>query len=155
MPEQSDVVICEPLRTPVGRFGGALAGRRPAALAARVISEIVARTGIDPERIDEVILGHAYPTSEAPAIGRVAALDAGLPDTVTGTQVDRRCRGRRGPRGQRHAEKVRALGRRAGAHGRGDRLGRAGAEVGGGVGDGGEPQPGEGGAARDTSADAG
>ncbi|MGW7472448.1 acetyl-CoA C-acetyltransferase [Streptomyces cyaneofuscatus] len=44
-----------------------------------------------PDRVDEVILGHAYPSSEAPAIGRVAALDAGLPATVTGTQIDRRC----------------------------------------------------------------
>ncbi|NYV72885.1 acetyl-CoA C-acetyltransferase [Streptomyces sp. UH6] len=87
----ADVVVCEPLRTPIGRFGGALASQRPAALAALVVSEVVARSGVDPERIDEVILGHAYPTSEAPAIGRVAALDAGLPDTVTGVQVDRRC----------------------------------------------------------------
>ncbi|MFD7675577.1 acetyl-CoA C-acetyltransferase [Streptomyces anulatus] len=86
-----DVVICEPLRTPIGRFGGAFAQQTPAALAAHVIAEIVARTGIDPARVDEVILGHAYPTSEAPAIGRVAALDAGLPTTVTGSQTDRRC----------------------------------------------------------------
>ena len=91
MPDQTDVVICEPLRTPIGRFGGAFAQQTPAALAARVIAEVVARTGIDPDRVDEVILGHAYPSSEAPAIGRVAALDAGLPDTVTGSQIDRRC----------------------------------------------------------------
>ncbi|MFE5241690.1 MULTISPECIES: acetyl-CoA C-acetyltransferase [unclassified Streptomyces] len=91
MPDQTDVVICEPLRTPIGRFGGAFAQQTPAALAARVIAEVVARTGIDPDRVDEVILGHAYPSSEAPAIGRVAALDAGLPDTVTGVQTDRRC----------------------------------------------------------------
>ncbi|UQS24576.1 acetyl-CoA C-acetyltransferase [Amycolatopsis thermalba] len=86
-----DVVICEPLRTPIGRFGGALAGQTPAALAAHVLAAVVERTGVDPERVDEVILGHAYPTSEAPALGRVAALDAGLPDTVTGIQIDRRC----------------------------------------------------------------
>jgi acetyl-CoA C-acetyltransferase len=91
MPALPDVVITEPLRTPIGRFGGALAGQRPAGLAATVISEIVRRTGIDPGVVDEVVLGHAYPTSDAPAIGRVAALDAGLPDSVTGTQVDRRC----------------------------------------------------------------
>ncbi|WP_405666179.1 acetyl-CoA C-acetyltransferase [Streptomyces sp. NBC_01166] len=91
MPDQTDVVICEPLRTPIGRFGGAFAQQTPAALAARVIAEVVARTGIDPDRVDDVILGHAYPSSEAPAIGRVAALDAGLPDTVTGSQIDRRC----------------------------------------------------------------
>ncbi|MEU3191621.1 acetyl-CoA C-acetyltransferase [Streptomyces sp. NPDC006992] len=89
--DPAHIVICEPLRTPVGRFGGALASQRPAALAAHVISEVVNRTGIAPERIDEVILGHAYPTSDAPAIGRVAALDAGLPETVSGVQVDRRC----------------------------------------------------------------
>ncbi|MGW6203647.1 acetyl-CoA C-acetyltransferase [Streptomyces sp. NPDC055089] len=91
MPDPNDVVICEPLRTPIGRFGGAFAGQTPAALAARVIAEVVARTGIDPDRVDEVILGHAYPSSDAPAIGRVAALDAGLPQSVTGLQTDRRC----------------------------------------------------------------
>ncbi|MFF1925998.1 acetyl-CoA C-acetyltransferase [Streptomyces sp. NPDC058221] len=91
MPDQNDVVICEPLRTPIGRFGGAFAGQTAAALAARVIAEVVARSGIDPDRVDEVILGHAYPSSDAPAIGRVAALDAGLPESVTGAQTDRRC----------------------------------------------------------------
>lgn len=91
MPDPNDVVICEPLRTPIGRFGGVFAGQTPAALAARVIAEVVSRTGIDPDRVDEVILGHAYPSSDAPAIGRVAALDAGLPQSVTGLQTDRRC----------------------------------------------------------------
>ncbi|TXS07280.1 acetyl-CoA C-acyltransferase [Streptomyces sp. col6] len=91
MPDPLDVVICEPLRTPIGRFGGVFAGEKPAALAARVIAEVVARTGIDPDRVDEVILGHSYPSAEAPAIGRVAALDAGLPQSVTGLQTDRRC----------------------------------------------------------------
>ncbi|MFJ7131612.1 acetyl-CoA C-acetyltransferase [Streptomyces fungicidicus] len=87
----TDVVICAPLRTPIGRFGGALAGQRPAALAAHVVSAVVRESAVDPERIDEVVLGHAYPTADAPAIGRVAALDAGLPDRVTGVQIDRRC----------------------------------------------------------------
>ncbi len=91
MPDQNDVVICEPLRTPIGRFGGALTGQAPASLAALVIAEVVARTGIDPDRVDEVVLGSAYPSADAPAIGRVAALDAGLPQSVTGTQIDRRC----------------------------------------------------------------
>lgn len=88
MPE---AVICEPLRTPIGRFGGALASRTAAELAASVIRELVHRLEIEPGRIDDVILGHGYPSSEAPAIGRVAALDAGLPTTVPGLQVDRRC----------------------------------------------------------------
>lgn len=92
MPDHpADVVICEPLRTPIGRFGGSLSSQPPAALAAHVISEIVRRTKLDVNLIDEVILGHAYPSADAPAIGRVAALDAGLPDRVSGVQVDRRC----------------------------------------------------------------
>jgi acetyl-CoA C-acetyltransferase len=73
VPDRSDVVTCEPLHTPIGRFGGVLAQQTPAALAARVVAEAGARTGIDPSLVDEVIPGHAHPTSGAPAIGRVAA----------------------------------------------------------------------------------
>ncbi|MEV1066246.1 acetyl-CoA C-acetyltransferase [Streptomyces sp. NPDC050263] len=91
MSADSDIVVCQPLRTPIGRFGGVLAGQRPAQLAALVVAEVVRRSGIDAEHVDEVVLGHSYPSSDAPAIGRVAALDAGLPQTVTGLQVDRRC----------------------------------------------------------------
>ena len=87
----NDVVICEPLRTPVGRYGGAFVDVPATELAARVISELLSRTGVDPESIDDVILGQCYPNGEAPAIGRVAALDAGLPVTVPGSQLDRRC----------------------------------------------------------------
>ena len=86
-----DAVICEPLRTPVGRFGGVLEAVEVAALAATVVRAVVARTGLDPERIDDVILGQGYPNGEAPALGRVAALDAGLGIQVPGAQVDRRC----------------------------------------------------------------
>ncbi|GAA2775279.1 acetyl-CoA C-acetyltransferase [Saccharopolyspora taberi] len=86
-----DAVICEPLRTPIGRFGGALKSVPAAELAATVITALVERTGLPGSAIDEVILGHCYPNSDAPAIGRVAALDAGLPVEVGGTQIDRRC----------------------------------------------------------------
>ncbi|MEU8343687.1 acetyl-CoA C-acetyltransferase [Actinomadura meyerae] len=86
-----DAVICEPLRTPIGRFGGALKAVPPAELAATVIRALVERTGLPGDAIDEVILGNCYPTADAPAIGRVAALDAGLPISVGGSQVDRRC----------------------------------------------------------------
>lgn len=86
-----DIVVCSPLRTPVGRFGGAFAGIPVADLASAVLKAVLDRTGLDPDAVDDVILGHAYPTSEAPALGRVAALDAGLPSTVGGLQVDRRC----------------------------------------------------------------
>lgn len=86
-----DVVICEPLRTPIGRFGGVFKDVAPAELASTVIAALLARTGIDGATVDDVILGQAYPTAEAAPIARVAALDAGLPVTVGGLQVDRRC----------------------------------------------------------------
>ncbi|SER97029.1 acetyl-CoA C-acetyltransferase [Actinokineospora terrae] len=84
-------VICEPLRTPVGRFGGVLAEVGVASLAAAVVAELVRRTGIDPALVEDVVLGQCHPNGDAPALGRVAALDAGLPVSVPGTQVDRRC----------------------------------------------------------------
>ncbi|GLW90957.1 acetyl-CoA C-acetyltransferase [Actinokineospora globicatena] len=84
-------VICEPLRTPVGRFGGVHAEVPVSALAATVIRELVRRTGIDPAVVEDVVLGQCHPNGDAPALGRVAALDAGLPVSVPGTQVDRRC----------------------------------------------------------------
>jgi len=86
-----DVVICVPLRTPVGRFGGALRDVPAAELAATVVRAVVERSGVDTGEIDDVVLGNCYPSAEAPAIGRVAALDAGLPTTVPGLQIDRRC----------------------------------------------------------------
>ena len=86
-----EAVICEPLRTPVGRYGGVFKSVPAAELAAAVLSELVARTAVDPEAIDDVIFGQCYPNGEAPAIGRVAALDAGLPIRTPGLQVDRRC----------------------------------------------------------------
>ena len=91
MTELREVVICEPLRTPIGRFGGVFKDVAPAALAATVIAALMERSGLDGAVIDDVILGQAYPTAEAPPIARVAALDAGLPATVGGLQLDRRC----------------------------------------------------------------
>jgi len=86
-----DAVICEPLRTPVGGFGGSLRDVPVQELAATVIRALVERTGLPAGEVNDVILGHCYPTMDAPAIGRVAALDAGLPVTASGIQVDRRC----------------------------------------------------------------
>ncbi len=86
-----DAVICEPLRTPVGRFGGIFRDVPATKLAATVITELLLRTAVPPEEIDDVLLGQCYPNGEAPAIGRVAALDAGLPVEVPGLQLDRRC----------------------------------------------------------------
>ena len=86
-----EVVICEPVRTAVGRFGGVLKDVHAAELAATVIRALIERSHIDPGLVEDVILGQCYPNGEAPAIGRVAALDAGLSVEVPGTQVDRRC----------------------------------------------------------------
>jgi acetyl-CoA C-acetyltransferase len=86
-----DAVICEPVRTPVGGYGGVFRGVAATELAATVIRAVLERTGIAPGAVDDVILGQCYPNGEAPAIGRVAALDAGLPVEVPGWQLDRRC----------------------------------------------------------------
>jgi acetyl-CoA C-acetyltransferase len=91
MAELREVVICSPLRTPVGRMGGALAPVSARALAVTVLRALLDRTGIDPADVDEVIGAQGYPTMESPAFGRVAALDAGFPVTTTGYQLDRRC----------------------------------------------------------------
>jgi acetyl-CoA C-acetyltransferase len=85
--------IVRPLRTPIGRFLGALAPVRAETLAARIISAVVEKSGVDPARIDDVVLAQSYANSEAPCIGRWAALAAGLPIEVPGSQVDRRCGG--------------------------------------------------------------
>ena len=87
----TDVVVCEPVRTPIGRYGGSLKAVPAAELGAQALRGLLDRTRLDPALIDDVVLGHCYPTSEAPAIGRVVALDAGLPVTVPGLTIDRRC----------------------------------------------------------------
>ena len=86
-----EAVICEPLRTAVGGFGGMFRDVPVTQLAASVIAELVSRTSLPPEAIEDVILGQGYANGEAAALGRVAALDAGLPIRVPGLQVDRRC----------------------------------------------------------------
>ena len=87
----TDIVICNPLRTPVGRMGGALSALTAADLATRTLRALVDRTGLGEGDVDDVVLGHGYPSGEAPAIGRIAALDAGLGTGVPGLQIDRRC----------------------------------------------------------------
>lgn len=86
-----EVVVCEPVRTPIGRYGGMFKTVTAVDLGAQVLTGLLERTGLDPTEIDDVILGHCNGNSEAPAIGRVVALDAGLPVTVPGQHLDRRC----------------------------------------------------------------
>jgi acetyl-CoA C-acetyltransferase len=75
----------------VGNFGGALKDIPAEELASTVIKETLQRSGLDPAKVDDVILGHGYPSGENPAIGRLALLKAGLPIEVPGYQLDRRC----------------------------------------------------------------
>ena len=86
-----DVAIVSPVRTAVGSFGGTLRGVSAADLGSAVIKEALDRSGLDPAKVDDVILGHGYPSGENPAIGRLVGLKAGLPIEVPGYQLDRRC----------------------------------------------------------------
>jgi acetyl-CoA C-acetyltransferase len=86
-----EVAIVSPLRTAVGRFGGSLKDVSAAELGTTVIKAVLEKSGIDPNKIDDVILGHGYASGEEPAIGRLCALKAGLPIEVPGYQLDRRC----------------------------------------------------------------
>jgi acetyl-CoA C-acetyltransferase len=86
-----EAVICEPVRTPIGRYGGMFTSQSAVDLGVAALTGLLERTGLPPDAVQDVILGHCYPNSEAPAIGRVVGLDSGLPVTVPGMQVDRRC----------------------------------------------------------------
>jgi acetyl-CoA acyltransferase len=84
--------LVDGLRTPIGRYGGALATVRPDDLAAQVISSLLNRTALDPARIDDVILGCANQAGEDNRnVARMAVLLAGLPDSVPGTTINRLC----------------------------------------------------------------
>jgi acetyl-CoA C-acetyltransferase len=87
----TEAVICEPVRTPIGRYGGMFKELTAVELGVAALQGLLSRTGVPVEAIEDVILGHCYPSMEAPAIGRVVALDTGLPITVPGMQIDRRC----------------------------------------------------------------
>lgn len=88
----SEAFLLGGVRTPVGRYGGALSSVRPDDLAALAVREAVTRAGIDAELVDEVILGNANGAGEENRnVARMAALLAGLPDTVPGITVNRLC----------------------------------------------------------------
>jgi len=83
--------IVSPIRTPVGKFLGALSSIPAGELGAVIIKELVARTRINPEKIDDVIFAQGYGSGEAPCIARWSLLAADLPITIPGYQLDRRC----------------------------------------------------------------
>jgi acetyl-CoA C-acetyltransferase len=85
--------IVAPVRTPVAKFLGALQSVPVETLAATVVKEVMARTGIDAALVEDVVFAQSYANGETPCIGRWAALAAGLPIEVPGMQLDRRCGG--------------------------------------------------------------
>ncbi len=86
-----EAVICEPVRTPVGRQGGIFKDKTAVELGVAAVTGLLARTGVPFDAVEDVIFAQCYPTMEAPALGRVVALDAGLPIETPGIQIDRRC----------------------------------------------------------------
>ena len=85
--------IVAPMRTPVGTFGGALRDVPVEDLAATAIRAVLERTGLDPGLIEDVVFAQSYANAETPCLGRWAALQADLPVSVPGLQIDRRCGG--------------------------------------------------------------
>jgi acetyl-CoA C-acetyltransferase len=83
--------IVAPIRTAVGKYGGSLKSFSAGDLGAVIIKALMERTKIDPERIEDVVFSQGYGNGEAPCIGRWSALAAGLPESIPGVQLDRRC----------------------------------------------------------------
>ena len=91
-PDPRDALICGAVRTPVGRHGGALAGVRADDLLSHAISELVQRTGVPPDRIEDVVMGCTNQAGEDNRnVARMASLLAGLPVEVAGQTVNRLC----------------------------------------------------------------
>jgi len=86
-----DVVICEPVRSAVGRYGGVFKDIAAHDLGAAVLRGLLARTRLPLTAVDDVLFAQCYASMEAPALGRVVGLDAGLPIEIGGLQLDRRC----------------------------------------------------------------
>jgi acetyl-CoA acyltransferase len=87
-----DAVIVEAVRTPVGKRGGGLSGVHPADLSTHVLTALVARTGLDPAVVDDVVWGCVGQVGEQTFdVARTAVLSAGWPESVPGVTVDRQC----------------------------------------------------------------
>ena len=86
-----EVVIVGGVRTPVGRYMGGLKYVEPYDLAALVLGEVISRVGVEPEMVDEVIMGQSYQNGEYVNVARMALLKAGWPEYIPGVTLDRRC----------------------------------------------------------------
>ncbi len=86
-----ETVIVSAVRTPVGRYMGALKSVEAYDLAGLVLNESIKRAGLQPDQVDEVILGQSYQNGEYVNIARMALLKAGWPESIPGITIDRRC----------------------------------------------------------------
>ena len=86
-----DAIIVSAVRTPVGRYMGALKDVQAFDLAAPVLNEVIKRVGLTPDQVDEVIMGQSYQNGEYVNIARMALLTAGWPESIPGITLDRRC----------------------------------------------------------------
>ncbi|MBU4316284.1 MAG: acetyl-CoA C-acyltransferase [Proteobacteria bacterium] len=87
----NDPVIVSAVRTPVGRYMGALKSVEAYDLAAIVLNEVISRVNLKPEAVDQVIMGQSYQNGEYVNIARMGLLTAGWPEAVPGTSMDSRC----------------------------------------------------------------
>ncbi|MGG1677135.1 thiolase family protein [Neobacillus sp. NRS-1170] len=87
----NEIVILSAVRTPVGRYGGALKSLNSGQLASIAIDEAIKRAGISAEQVDEVILGEVRQSTESSNVARVAALRAGVPETAPAFTINRLC----------------------------------------------------------------
>jgi len=85
------VALVAGARTPIGRYGGALKDVPVSTLGALVLNAALAKTGLEPSAVNEVVAGQSYQNGECANAGRVALLEAGWPDTVSALTLDRRC----------------------------------------------------------------
>ncbi|WP_066308602.1 thiolase family protein [Bacillus sp. FJAT-29814] len=88
---ETDIVILSAVRTPVGRYGGALKSLNSGQLGAIAIKEAINRAGITPEQVDEVVLGEVRQSTESSNVARVAALRAGVPESIPAFTINRLC----------------------------------------------------------------
>ena len=86
-----EVVIISAVRTPVGRYMGALKSLEAYDLASLVLDQALKKISLDPEQVDEVIMGQSYQNGESVNIARMALLKAGWPEKIPGVTLDRRC----------------------------------------------------------------
>jgi len=89
--QHRDAVIVSAVRTAIGKYGGALRDVTADRLAVTVLNACVERSQVDPALIGDVVLGQGYQNGEAPNLARFAAMRAGLPESVCGVTLDRRC----------------------------------------------------------------